>query len=302
MPAFPYIKVKTDSIVDLEKISDKYALTVEEILNFHNKHCRVHEPMPEQLPKIVELKMPSANSHKSYGISIKYPLRQLQIHYTFEIERSGKGTLQISRGRTCVNNQEFESQIEKLAETASEALFPLQLSLHSNGSVDKILNHNDILTRWKAEVQPKLYQYYLGDVSEDLIKKIDHSFTKLESDTSLLMKNALFQLFFQPVYQRYNGLSKKQQFQFYFPSLYRVVDYDADWTLDHEFTQSSKIALRINGTEKNNLCGMEKNKGTVDLLYKFHRESHDIFSITGTLSYFENNEEQMIDIQIFELK
>lgn len=322
MQAEPFIKVKTKSVVSLEKLSEEYSIAPEEIRKFHNEHCAVHEILPETLPKFVEyiylpahsvkkrqqsllqtpaLELLNKISKKKYGVIIRFPNRDLQIHYTITVSRLSGGIIEIQKDKTWVNNEEVDRQIEKLAEAASEALYPLQVSTQSNGALNKIINHKDISGRFKNDIYPKLRQYYVGNVADEILGKLTRSFDQLGSNCGFLRKNSFFNLYFQPVYRFYSSFKITQNFSFYFPKPDIMADYDAEFILDKEFTRSNKVAMRIEGEESESFFNRHKKRGKVDLLYKFHRDNNEIFSVTGSISCFEQQKEHLTEVQIFEL-
>lgn len=322
MSELTYIKVKTETGHYLKEFSQEYGMTEEEIRAFHNQHCEIHELLPNALAKHVEyVYLPSKNvserkeklikspdlilpgnvSEKKYGIMMKFPLTSLQMHYTVLVKRLPGGTVEFHKEKTWVNNQEIEKQIEQLAEKASQALYPLQTAQNNDGSFAGIKNGKEIISRWESDVRPKLDQYYKGEVAEKIIKKVDRSFQQLEKNSSFMQKNAFFNLYFQPVYRFYSGFSAKQKFSFYFPKADILADYDAEFTLDKEYTRSNKIAMRIEGEEAEDFFNRNRKKGKVDLLYKFHREKNEIFSVTGTISCYVRETEHITQFEMFEL-
>lgn len=323
MSSEPYIKVKTGHLFSIHQISQEYGMTEDEIRTFHNQHCKIHELLPNVLPKHVEhiylpvknvaerkeklLQSPVLNlsqkpGEKKYGIMLKFPVTSLQIHYTILVKRLSGGIIEFQKEKTWVNNQEIDRQIESLAEKASQALYPLQIVQNSDGTFGGIKNSKEIINRWQSDVHPELTQYYQGEVASELIRKIDRSFQQIEKERSIVEKNSFFSLYFQPVYRDYHGFSVKQNFSFYFPKADALADYDAEFTLDKEFTRSNKIALRIEGDEAENFFNRNRNKGKADLLYKFHRDSHELFSVTGIISCFDRETEHITRFEMFELE
>ncbi len=49
-----YEKIKVEDTLDLEKIAQRYGMATDELLRFHNQHCKLHELLTLTLPKYTE--------------------------------------------------------------------------------------------------------------------------------------------------------------------------------------------------------------------------------------------------------
>jgi hypothetical protein len=49
-----FTKLKIPKLLNLEEIGEEYAMSVQEIVNFHNKHCRLQDLLTVNIPKYVE--------------------------------------------------------------------------------------------------------------------------------------------------------------------------------------------------------------------------------------------------------
>ena len=316
-----YIKLKINGILDLEVLSKEYQIDKEEMVKFHNQHCKVGEILPLYLPKyvpflylpkeIVEnrnldfvktsaLKYPALPSAKKYGVIIKYLHSNTQIHFEVDVKRNGYW-VEIIKGKNYINNTEVENIIEKLFEKAERAIYPLQIAVNKDGSFSKIENESEIQERWKKEYFPEMKAYYVGETAEKLLKHVDQTFKNLKSKQNYYAQSTFYKLFFLPVYQTYSSYSKIEFFSFYFSNIQRDVIYNVKYTLDKEYTRGSKIALRISGEEDEDLMRRESGKGSADWLYKFQKDTHDLFSITGSVSTFDNGKELVVEVQMFEI-
>lgn len=315
-------KLETKGFLDIQELSDEYDLSASELVKFHNQHCHISEMLTLTLPKFVKfiylptknyelrqaqllksnsLSLPQININKTYGIQLKFSASDLMIHYRVNVNRSANTTVEVIKQKTFVNNYEIENQIEQLSEKAIKAIYPLQLLLNADGSVKHIINQEEIKRRWNEEVRPELSQYYIGEIAEDILKKLDYNYSKLKNATVFFERNTFFRLFFLPIYKRYPNFNIAETLYFYFPKIDYKATYSVVFNLEKEFTQSNRIALRITGEETSTIFKNGYKKGKIDLLYKFHKESYDIFSITGGVSCFHGDYEHAIDIKIFEL-
>lgn len=315
-------KLETKGFLDIQEVSDEYNLSASELVKFHNQHCLASEMLTLTLPKFVKfiylptknyelrqaqllksnnLSLPQINSIKTYGIQLKFSSSNLTMHYRINVNRTIEGKVEVIKQKTFINNNEIVHQIEQLSEEAIKAMYPLQLLLNANGSVKHIINQEEIKRRWNEEVRPELSQYYVGEIAEDILKKIDCNYSKLKNAPVFFERNTFFHLFFLPVYKRYPNFNIVETLYFYFPKIDYRAAYSVISNLEKEFTQSNRIALRIAGEETSSIFKKGNKKGRIDLLYKFHKESYEIFSITGSVSYFDGDYEHVVDIKIFEL-
>lgn len=171
-----YIKLKIEGILNLQKTAEDHNLTSAELIAFHNQHCKLQELLPLSLPKHVDyiylppnnflerdlkllkstiLQIPEIKSEKTYGVVLNFLPKKLSIHYKIKVNRNGE-FLEIIKEKTYVNNLEIDQTIEQLFEKAEQVLYPLQVSINSNGSINKILNSKEINDRWKKETEPGL--------------------------------------------------------------------------------------------------------------------------------------------------
>lgn len=317
-----YKKVKVEGILNLKEFSAEYEMTTEELLSFHNKHCSFQELLTLSLPKYVEyvyipsdkfetrdqkllksttLDLPVVSSEKTYGVIIKFLPKNLQIHYRIKIKRT-PFHLELTKEKTYVNNQEIDKVIEQLFEKAEQVLYPLQMSVKKDGGLENIINHEEIAKRWKADCLPKMKDYYQSETTDQILKQLDLAYANLNLKKEMFERNIFYKLFFLPVYKGYSNFFMKDFLQIYFSSLSRNAGYTIEYSLHKEYTKGNKIALKITGTEDEDGFNRNSSKGKIDLLYKFERETREIFSINGYLSTFEKGEEYIIEFQAYEQK
>jgi len=317
-----YKKVKIEGILNLKEFSGEYEMTPRELIGFHNKHCNFQELLTLSLPKYVEhvyipsdkfeirdrkllksatLDLPAVFSEKIYGVIIKFLPKDLQIHYRIKIKRT-PFHLELTKEKTYVNNQGIDKVIEQLFEKAEQVLYPLQISVKKNGGLDHIINHEQIANRWKTDCLPKLKDYYQSETTDQILTEMDKAYANLNLKKGMFERNIFYKLFFLPVYKGCSNFFGKDFLQIYFSSLSRNAGYTIEYSLHKEYTRGNKIALKITGTEDEDGFNKNSSKGKIDLLYKFERETREIFSITGYLSTFEKGEEYIIEFQAYEQK
>lgn len=316
-----YEKIKVEEILDLGKVAQRYGMATDELLRFHNQHCKLHELLTPTLPKYTEflyipyeifknyeskllknstLDLPNMDSRKVYGVVIKFLPKDIEIHYKISVKRT-QNNVEITKEKTYVNNQEIDKIVEQIFEKAEQVLYPLQIITDSGGDIIKISNAAEIAKRWTSDQRPKMNEYYVSEVADTLLEQLDHVFKDINAKKDLLSRNIFYKLFFLPIYKSYPQFSKKDLLQFYFPGIPHEVSYDIQYKLEQHYTRGNKIILRIEGDEEENLMNENREKGKIDLLYKLHKDTREIFSIEGAVSVIEKGKEYKTELQLYEL-
>lgn len=316
-----YIKIQVKGILNFEELTSEYRISKKDIIDFHNSHCKLHEILPYSLTKQVEfiylpienyssrqeqllptntLDLQENTARSDYGVIIKYQPKDLQIHYKLEMLWN-QNKVEIKKGTTFINNNEADKIIEQLFEKAEKSLYPLLISINKNGQIEKILNGAEIKKRWLEEHAPKIKEYYQSDITDRIIKQFDEVFSNINRKQALIERSLFYKLFFFPVFRRYNDFKYETDAEFYFSPFNRNIYYNIQYQLDKEFSRGGKIILRLAGIEKEYIFSKGRSKGKIDLLYKFEKETHEIFSITGTISGFEKEQEHIIEFQLYKL-
>lgn len=316
-----YIKLKVDGLLDLDMLANEYHIPKHTLIDFHNKHCEISEILPLFLPKYVPfvylpksnfesrntllipnstLTYPVGKSEKNYGVVIKYLHSDVQMHFEVHIKKENN-IVEINKKKTFVNNKEIENLIEKLYETSQQAIYPLRVAMRSNGSFSEIVNQEEISERWRNSYLPKLKEYYVSPTAEEILSRMNEIFKNINQNKDFFYQSVFYKLFFHPVYQSYSGFTKSGHLQFYFANIQRYISYEIDYYLNREYTRGTKIALQIKGNETGNIPTDDQNKGKIDFLYKFRKDTNELFSITGSASTFDNGKELKIEFQLFEI-
>lgn len=316
-----FVKIKTKELVNLRDLAAEYDIQEANLIEFHNTHCEIFELLPKTLPKYVEfiyipienyekrqakliasnkLILPTKSDANVYGVILKFEPKNLQIHYKIRVKRDGSN-VELKKEKTYINNKEAEKIIEQLFEKAEKALYPLQVSIGKVGNMEKVLNEKELTKRWKEDYAPKIKEYYQSEVTDGIIKQFDKVYDDINRSKDLFERNLFYKLFFLPIFRSYQNFEYEVQTGFYFSSLNQEFIYDIKCSLDKEYTRGGKIALYLNGNEEENIFNKNREKGKLDLLYKFEKETHEIFSITGKISAFEKEQENVIDFQLYKL-
>lgn len=99
-----------------------------------------------------------------YTVKIQYPsvLTFTMTVSRMKVEDDPGIFFQFERGEVTVNGEASSDYLAAdLAAQCGEVLYPLQLSVASDGSITRIFNHAEILKRWQ-EKEPHLRDYFTG--------------------------------------------------------------------------------------------------------------------------------------------
>lgn len=316
-----FAKVKIEGIFNLEEFSKEYEMTPQEVVQFHNQHCGLQELLSLNLFKYVQyvylpsknyekqnnkvlkssmLELPTRNEEKVYGVIIKFIPKDLQIHYKIKVKRN-PDYIELTKEKTYVNNQGIDKIIEQLFEKAEQAMYPLQISIKSNGRFDKIVNHEEINKRWITDYRPKLKEYYQSETTDQILNQMDRAYENLNLKKEMFDRNLFYKLFFLPVLRGYTGYEAVADLDVYFSSLNKNVQYNTKYLLNKKYTKGGKIALKIEGKETEDGFNKSRNKGKLNFLYKLEKDTHEIFSIAGYCTVYEREEEHKVHFEMYKL-
>lgn len=314
------VKIEIENLIDFSLLSEEYDISKEELISFHNQNCMLHELLPEQLPKYIKhiyipvdkynqwkekqllsthIGIPEFSGEFLYGVSIIQEPSDLKMHYLVDIQKSHKNKVVVSRQKLYVNDEEVNLMVEKLIETAGEALYPIHFSLDQKGSLNELQNAREIRTRWKEIYLPKISERYVGETTDEMVAKFSRFYENLENNLGIFQRNIFYPIFFLPLYDVYPDYHKKQQIEFYFPNSGETVGYDSIFSLQKVYTDRGKILIHITGDQQDEEISLDEEKGKIDLIYQLDKKTRNISSVTGTLSTYYDNQEIKIFIEIY---
>ncbi|MGV0924697.1 hypothetical protein [Empedobacter tilapiae] len=309
-----YIRYKLEGFLDLEELGEKFELSVDELCEFHNSYCTISEYLSKNYFTYLEyiylpvtnytnwkekqlisssLPYPTLKSKKRYGIVFYFLPQDLSIHYETIVNRDYQ-LVEIDKQDTFIDNQLVDLMFEQMLKEANQVIYPLQLEVDKKGMFQNIINEKEIKKRWKESVLPLLQSYYQSKLSDEILDKLDIVFSEMNSKKDMLWKNLFFQIYFAPIYQDYPNFEYQSQFKIYFSSLQEFVEYSVKYDLQKEYSSQNKIVLKITGVAQSD----EKHFG---LTYKFHKETHEIFSVIGDFSIQKEDINHTIHFELYEL-
>lgn len=267
----------------------------------------------------------AANQKRIYGFvydNLENDILKTQLFYEIEIvltDLGGYYTFEIDRKKIYINNQTNYSQIEKIANTASEALFPIRVKLKQDGQIDQILNLNEIAKRWLSS-RKNLLEYYKGVKSEKIISKIDELFFSDKLLQQSITQNWFFHLFFKPLYISYSErhFTKHIWKSPVFGNQY--IEYGVVQRVEENYSDDDKIIINVDGISidersvdeilsgysfsqsKFSETEVEFIESKLNVDYKLYKEDRSISSVTGTFdTKIDEKTNQRIEIEIYHL-
>ncbi|WP_313376613.1 hypothetical protein [Chishuiella sp.] len=165
---------------------------------------------------------PNGIAPRKYGVSIKYFKREekipyKRIDYDLSLDLSvnyNQGELVIHKSNFRYNQHEPEAINEIIANTITQSIYPIKVELNEKGqTLNKILNYNNILERWKIEKE-KLSEKYQSETLSDFYNAAEE---KINNQTILedsMKYDWFWNLFFHPKLFNY-GLYRTRKLEFH---------------------------------------------------------------------------------------
>ncbi|HJT74472.1 MAG TPA: hypothetical protein VJ720_10645 [Chitinophaga sp.] len=197
-----------------------------------------------------------------YAVTLTYKGNtSTQLKFNMEISRmtvddNATQYFQVTRSDVRINDEDTTDRVASdLAAQCGNVLYPLQVQIGLDGNMISILNHPEILQRWK-EKQEQLKQYFTGP---DAYSYIEATGNTLEQESSLLptIRHDLFLAAFWNALLTGNRNNFKTSY-YLFPFEEPVI-YDITLTGNRMMNN-----LRQSGKQEN-------GDGTMEIKYSFNR-------------------------------
>lgn len=220
---------------------------------------------------------PRPRSTKGYGITIKYydegnqeATKRLdyQIHLKVNQFRDENKVWQLCFDKTelFIDRHEPDFVGEQLASMAMNAIYPLKVDVNSKNEIFRgIVNHNEILDRWK-QVAEKISDKYEGKYAELYLEKMEKKISDRFELEYALRADMFWNVFFHPQYLKYDG-NLSQKSTLFFPVIaYKNMAFEGvqsvepnytdygtfkvNFFSERELTEEQKIQMRQEGPLK----------------------------------------------------
>lgn len=207
----------------LHSIAEKFQLSTEALRTYHNLHCELSDLLSgeEKLPRHLEIILfpagqitggdkfkintPLSFGHKEeYKIEIKNlflvkndPMSENQTESIWEISENKNAQVDIQVKDKKIHK--YDTQLKTLIEVINkinESSDHLQIALNKDGTIQSVLNKNEILERWE---EIKFQDVKFSEMQDDFVKIIVEQYNKAFQNISKLIKeNMLYQVVFCP--------------------------------------------------------------------------------------------------------
>jgi len=133
-----------------------------------------------------------------YEVAITYIKTIPDVARLFRIERISK---------VYVNDTEPDLLIDKLANEAASALYPMIVEVDFNGKFLALNNYQEIADRWKT-ARAKIKEYFTGDISEQYCVLMEKTIASADLLRWKIQQDFLISTFFAPIYKSYTSALK----------------------------------------------------------------------------------------------
>lgn len=263
---------------------------------------------------------PSLLEHR-YGMLIRHfegEQETLKLHYGLSVASTGdsKGErpeVSVDREQVYINNHAPDLLAEQFANDIGKCVFPVKLSLNTNGTLDEVTNEVEIRSRWN-NAKAALGQYYKGNVADTVFEHMDAQLSSGKYITGNLKRDIFFALYFQALYYNYtSGGARSSDIHFPFIAFGTPVLFAGTCTPESDDT-GNKLVLRLKGncTDERSYKdiinrkilpsqpGGNSSRGFLDLSYKLYPDTHVIYAVTGLIQLSDGgNNSRSIAVELF---
>jgi hypothetical protein len=226
------------------------------------------------------------------------------IHYTVEMAcilsyTSNTFSFEINRNQTYIDNLAPDLKIDQIADSCSQAIFPIKIKVSEEGEIIEIANHNDIKKRW-FPIKERLSQYYKGNLVPEILHKAESVLSSKTLLAESIYKTWFFHLYFKPIYTDY---SKDESLNYIWESPVfgnQIITYSVQQSIEEYYSATDKIFINVEGNSvdkrsiqevlnqfsypKSEMSGIKIKplESEMKVQYKLYGEDRSIFSIIGT--------------------
>ncbi|MFV0305607.1 MAG: hypothetical protein ACK5IC_09035 [Moheibacter sp.] len=241
---------------------------------------------------------------KNYGIKFRYEKNgkeQLAVHYRADVCFLENKCVTVSKHDIYINNKPPELMIERLAQRITRVLNPSTFLYNKEGTLGSLQNQNQIKEKWKT-LKKDIQNYYRGVETESTLVDAEKVIANKKQLEHYISQDLFFQLFFSPLYLVYTAKLKQDKVR---PLSVLPSEPPFSFSIQQEVSQletrSGKVTVTMTGSLNNIQEGITTTKSDLQLTYKLHKRTHQIFSIEGTISITKKNGTQhTVNINIYE--
>jgi hypothetical protein len=183
-----------------------------------------------------------------YDVCVKY-IEKKQEYHLFEIDRISK---------IYINKQLADSKLEELAQKIAQILFPIVVSVNSNGKWEEIYNHKDINKRWTNNKSSIVLEYE-GIEFENYCNIFEQSISTKTSLKESLQNDWFLNAYFGGIYSNsYQNLFTEFMLDFPLQTDDNLLQYKVSQTIDEYLDYEDNISIERKGILADKNLGIAK--------------------------------------------
>ncbi|MBD3903468.1 hypothetical protein NAL32_00200 [Chryseobacterium sp. Ch-15] len=216
----------------LQSIARLYDISKDDLVFFHNNHCKVEDRILINITKQKELFIPRTavihknklvkfghgnglvfqpeNSFLKYGviITIENNGKKNEIKYNTSVRwvkyENGFHFFEIDRiSNLFLNEEEINEIADLLAYKTSKVLYPMLISVNQQGKFNTIENAYVFEERWNA-VKEDVYKEFEGEIVDEYCRKIEAVLAEPNSLFIFIKNDYFIRTLFFGIYQKFN--------------------------------------------------------------------------------------------------
>ena len=225
---------------------------------------------------------PAGYNINIYGIAIKYPKKNLVIHYeitcTFLKRISSTSfLLTLNRQQVFINNKPPANKLYNMASEMAACLYPVTIEIGGENKILSVVNHDEIITRSKKAIE-KISAYYKGEAAEECILQFQKHCSNPKTIIAALETDLFYKLLFLPLHTQYTA-TLTTGFATTFSFGGKKMPLPVTVTLMPQYNEKGKLVANVHG---------QKDDAGFTAQYQLYPEDHTVFFIAGAATYPEN--------------
>ena len=187
---------------------------------------------------VLTIKNGTTENSIKYEVEISYLKTIPEKARLFKIERTSKVYL---------NNTEPDLLIDKLANEAGTALYPMVVEINFDGKFLSIHNYEEIKSRWEIK-RIEITDYFTGELAEKYCGMMDKTMSSLPLLNQSIQKDIMICTYFYPLYKSYaNTLKVDEELAYPLAGSAAPVLFNATQTVNKHLNNMGAVEILHDG-------------------------------------------------------
>ncbi|MBQ4821277.1 hypothetical protein [Aquimarina sp. MMG016] len=183
--------------------------------------------------------------------------------------------------------------MDELAFEVSKVLYPMDISTSSQGKLQKVLNHIEILDRWNKKKE-KIKEFFKGDIVDKYINQTEKIIKNEEALFSKIQKDWFLNIYFDSLYKFYSEDLFIDESKYYYvantsPS---PIKYKAKSKIE---INEKDIRIKTKGIIHDERCARDIEHGFDSPYYKKHNKKEKALKGSCNLVYLLEKDTAIIE-------